>query len=117
MPRVSAGIVLFRRRDGRLEVLLAHPGGPVWRRRDEGAWSVPKGEPDDGEDDLLTVARIAESLPPPQQTAEPSGMERTARVNRNAFLLPALGIVFALVCGLSLCAFVPAAVLLMSQGR
>jgi len=57
MPRVSAGIVLFRRRDGRLEVLLAHPGGPVWRRRDEGAWSVPKGEPDDGEDDLLTVAR------------------------------------------------------------
>jgi len=67
--------------------------------------------------DLLTVARIAESLPPPQQTAEPSGMERTARVNRNAFLLPALGIVFALLCGLSLCAFVPAAVLLMSQGR
>jgi predicted NUDIX family NTP pyrophosphohydrolase len=59
MPRVrvSAGIVLFRRRGDRLEVLLAHPGGPVWRRRDEGAWSVPKGEPDDGEDDLLTVAR------------------------------------------------------------
>jgi predicted NUDIX family NTP pyrophosphohydrolase len=41
-----------------LEVLLAHPGGPVWRRRDEGAWSIPKGEPDDGDsDDLLAVAR------------------------------------------------------------
>ena len=57
MPRQSAGIVLFRRRDDRVEVLLAHPGGPVWRNRDEGAWSIPKGEPDDGEDgDLLAVA-------------------------------------------------------------
>ncbi len=50
MPE-SAGILLFRR-DGkaRVEVLLAHPGGPFWQRRDLGAWTLPKGEPDDGED-------------------------------------------------------------------
>ena len=40
--RSSAGILLFRRRDG-LEVLLVHPGGPFWRHRDEGAWQIPKG--------------------------------------------------------------------------
>jgi predicted NUDIX family NTP pyrophosphohydrolase len=42
MP-TSAGILLYRRRAGRLEVLLAHPGGPFWRKRDEGAWTIPKG--------------------------------------------------------------------------
>jgi predicted NUDIX family NTP pyrophosphohydrolase len=42
MPR-SAGILLYRRRAGQLEVLLAHPGGPFWRKRDEGAWTIPKG--------------------------------------------------------------------------
>jgi len=40
----SAGILLYRRRDAGLEVLLVHPGGPFWARRDEGAWSIPKGE-------------------------------------------------------------------------
>ena len=45
----SAGILLFRRHDGVLEVLLAHPGGPYWSRQDHGSWSVPKGiaEPDE----------------------------------------------------------------------
>jgi len=43
MPR-SAGILLYRRGAGRLEVLLAHPGGPFWRKRDAGAWTIPKGE-------------------------------------------------------------------------
>ena len=56
MPRTSAGILLFRRRDGALQVLLVHPGGPAWRNRDEGAWSLPKGEFVEGEDPL-TVAR------------------------------------------------------------
>lgn len=42
--RESAGIVLWRRREGRLEVLLVHPGGPFWARKDLGAWSIPKGE-------------------------------------------------------------------------
>jgi hypothetical protein len=63
------------------------------------------------------VARVAESLAPPQQTAAASGLERTTRTNRNAFLLPALGLVFALLCGLSLCALVPAVVILLSQSR
>ena len=45
----SAGILLFRRRDGALEVLLAHPGGPFWARRDAGAWTIPKGLIEPGE--------------------------------------------------------------------
>jgi predicted NUDIX family NTP pyrophosphohydrolase len=45
----SAGVVLFRRRAGALEVLLVHPGGPFWARKDAGAWSLPKGEFDAGE--------------------------------------------------------------------
>jgi predicted NUDIX family NTP pyrophosphohydrolase len=49
MPRTSAGILLFQRRDDGLVVLLAHPGGPFWRNRDEGAWSIPKGELASGE--------------------------------------------------------------------
>ncbi|HET7925878.1 MAG TPA: NUDIX domain-containing protein [Rhodanobacteraceae bacterium] len=45
----SAGILLYRRRNGALEVLLAHPGGPFWARRDDGAWTIPKGLVDAGE--------------------------------------------------------------------
>ena len=45
----SAGILLHRRRKGALEVLLAHPGGPFWARRDDGAWTIPKGLVDAGE--------------------------------------------------------------------
>jgi len=43
MPKLSAGLLLYRRIDGELEVLVAHPGGPIWARRDGGAWSIPKG--------------------------------------------------------------------------
>jgi predicted NUDIX family NTP pyrophosphohydrolase len=46
----SAGILMYRRTGKRLEVLLVHPGGPYWRRKDEGAWSIPKGEMDPDED-------------------------------------------------------------------
>jgi predicted NUDIX family NTP pyrophosphohydrolase len=53
--RRSSGILLFRRTGGRLEVLLAHPGGPYFARKEEGAWTIPKGQPD-GEDDLWAVA-------------------------------------------------------------
>ncbi len=48
MPRRSAGILLHRTRDGEVEVLLVHPGGPIWARRDAGAWSIPKGEYEPG---------------------------------------------------------------------
>jgi predicted NUDIX family NTP pyrophosphohydrolase len=57
--RQSAGILLYRHTGpgpGGLEVLLAHPGGPYFAKRDEGAWSIPKGEPD-GDEPLLAVAR------------------------------------------------------------
>jgi predicted NUDIX family NTP pyrophosphohydrolase len=58
MSRRSAGLLLYRRHDdGEVEVLLAHPGGPAWASRDLGAWTVPKGEFDAGEDDALVVAR------------------------------------------------------------
>jgi predicted NUDIX family NTP pyrophosphohydrolase len=50
MPRAqSAGVLLYRRRGPAVEVLLVHPGGPFWSRKDEGAWSIPKGEFDDAE--------------------------------------------------------------------
>jgi len=55
--RRSAGILLHRRREGRLEVLLVHPGGPFWKNRDEGAWTIPKGEYGDGEDALDAAKR------------------------------------------------------------
>lgn len=44
MAKTSAGLLVYRRRDGALEVLLVHPGGPFWAHRDLGAWSIPKGE-------------------------------------------------------------------------
>ena len=56
MPKKSAGLLLFRRREG-LEVLLVHPGGPLWAKKDEGAWSIPKGEIDPDEDPLAAARR------------------------------------------------------------
>ncbi len=50
MPKLSAGVLLYRIRDGFVETLIAHPGGPFWSRKDDGAWSIPKGEYTDGED-------------------------------------------------------------------
>ena len=44
MPKESAGLMLFRFRDGDLEVFLVHPGGPFWSKKDDGSWSIPKGE-------------------------------------------------------------------------
>jgi predicted NUDIX family NTP pyrophosphohydrolase len=57
VPARSAGILLHRTRDDALEVLLVHPGGPLWARRDAGAWSIPKGEHSDGEDPLDAARR------------------------------------------------------------
>ena len=55
--RVSAGLLMFRRKSGTLEFLLAHPGGPFFARKDEGAWTIPKGEAASDED-LFTRAQI-----------------------------------------------------------
>ncbi len=61
--RRSAGLLLYRRRRGELEVLLVHPGGPFWARKDDGAWTIPKGELQDGEEPLACAQReFAEEL-------------------------------------------------------
>lgn len=68
MPRTSAGLLLHRRRAQDLEVLLVHPGGPFWARKDDGAWSIPKGEYEPTEDPVAAARReFAEELgsPPP----------------------------------------------------
>ena len=70
---MSAGILLYRQRGATLEVLLVHPGGPVWARRDLGAWSVPKGEYVAGEEEPLEAARreFTEELGSPPPAGEP----------------------------------------------
>jgi predicted NUDIX family NTP pyrophosphohydrolase len=57
MPKRSAGILMFRRGAQGLEVLLVHPGGPFWARKDLGAWSIPKGEYSKGDEPLATAIR------------------------------------------------------------
>lgn len=52
----SAGLLLYRQRDGQLELFLAHPGGPFWKHKDAGAWTIPKGLINEGEE-LLTAAQ------------------------------------------------------------
>jgi predicted NUDIX family NTP pyrophosphohydrolase len=56
MPQRSAGILMYRRKSGAVEVLLVHPGGPFWKKKDEGAWSIPKGLYG-GSEDALAAAR------------------------------------------------------------
>ena len=55
--KISAGLLLFRRTDSGVEIFLAHPGGPFWRRRDVGAWTIPKGLIEPGEDSLEAARR------------------------------------------------------------
>ena len=57
MAKRTAGILLFREAPGGLEVLLVHPGGPFWTKKDEGAWTIPKGLVDDGEDPFDAAKR------------------------------------------------------------
>jgi len=57
MPKQSAGLLLYRKRHGSIEVFLVHPGGPIWANKDDGAWSIPKGEFDAGEDPLKAAKR------------------------------------------------------------
>ena len=57
MAAKSAGVLVYRIREGNLEVLLAHPGGPFWVRKDAGAWGIPKGEIGETEDPLVAAKR------------------------------------------------------------
>jgi len=65
----AAGLLLFRAHVGTLEVLLVHPGGPLWARKDEGAWSIPKGEIEPNEDALSAARREVEE----ETGARPAG--------------------------------------------
>jgi predicted NUDIX family NTP pyrophosphohydrolase len=63
MPKTSAGLLMYRVRLNRMQFLLVHPGGPVWRNKDAGAWTIPKGEICEGEDPLEAAKReFAEEL-------------------------------------------------------
>ena len=56
-PKLSAGVLVYRIRDGVVDVLIAHPGGPFWARKDDGVWSIPKGEYADGDDAWAAAQR------------------------------------------------------------
>lgn len=74
MPKLSAGLLLYRTGDDGVEVLIAHPGGPFWARKDDGAWSIPKGEYHVGDDPWEAARReFTEELglePPEGRRAE-----------------------------------------------
>ena len=57
MGRESAGLLVYRVREGALEFLLVHPGGPFWKNKDAGAWTIPKGEVEEGEEPLIAAKR------------------------------------------------------------
>ncbi|OBE92807.1 NUDIX hydrolase [Mycolicibacterium elephantis] len=88
MPKLSAGLLLYRVVDGDVEVLIGHPGGPFWARKDDGAWSIPKGEYTEGEDPWVAAQREFEEelgKPPPRgprielaPVRQPSGKVITA---------------------------------------
>lgn len=88
MAKFSAGILLYRLRGAGVEILLVHPGGPFWAKKDEGAWSIPKGEYEAGEDTLSVARREFEeelgSAPPAGEAislgeiAQPGGKRVTA---------------------------------------
>jgi len=73
VPKRSAGLLLYRSRNGSVEVFLVHPGGPFWAKKDLGAWSIPKGEYADNEDPLLAAQREFEEetgFPAPQNALD-----------------------------------------------
>ena len=57
MAKRSAGLLIHRQHEGRVELLLVHPGGPYWAKKDAGSWSIPKGLVDEGEDELSAARR------------------------------------------------------------
>jgi predicted NUDIX family NTP pyrophosphohydrolase len=78
MPATSAGILLFRRQAGNVEVFLVHPGGPFWANKDEAGWSIPKGLVEAGEDHAVAAKReFAEEVGPvPAGDLRPLGSVR-----------------------------------------
>ncbi|GIG65606.1 NUDIX domain-containing protein [Phytomonospora endophytica] len=86
MPRLSAGILLHRRAGEDVEVLIAHMGGPFWAKKDEGGWSIPKGEYDEDETPIAAARReFAEELGAPAPDGEYLDLGR-ARVTSGKYL-------------------------------
>jgi predicted NUDIX family NTP pyrophosphohydrolase len=85
MGEKSAGVLVFRRRDKSLEFLLAHPGGPFWRNKDDGAWSIPKGIINDGEENLAAAKREFEEEV--GQAVEGTFVELTPRKQKSGKLI------------------------------
>lgn len=80
MPATSAGVVMYRKSGPGLQVLLVHPGGPFWRKKDLGAWSIPKGEMAAGEDPVVVARRefMEETGTEPRGDVHPLGEVRQA---------------------------------------
>ena len=80
VPKQSAGILMYRRSEHGLEVLLVHPGGPFWAKKDLGAWSIPKGEYSEREDALTVALREfeEETGAAPARRFSPAGRARAA---------------------------------------
>src|SRR3954467_12535705 len=84
--RISAGLLMFRHRNDEIEVLLAHPGGPFYVRKDDGVWTIPKGEYGGDEDALQAAVReLTEEMgrPPPEGDPLPLGeaRQRSGKIN------------------------------------
>ncbi|NLS20439.1 NUDIX domain-containing protein [Rhizobium sp. P40RR-XXII] len=99
MARKSAGILVYRVDRGELEVLLVHPGGPYWQKRDIGAWQIPKGELFDNEEPDVAARRefveetgwvLKEALYPLGEIRQHGGKSVTAFATEGAFLVSTL---------------------------
>jgi len=89
MTKQSAGILMYRREGKAMEFLLVHPGGPFWANKDQGAWSIPKGEYDEGEDPLAAAKReFGEELgsaPPARPYLDLGSIKQQSRKTITAF--------------------------------
>ncbi len=80
----SAGILLFRRGGGEVEFLLIHPGGPFWRRKDAGAWSIPKGQVEDEEEPRASAIRELEEELGPAPELDPEQLIELGSIRQRA---------------------------------
>jgi predicted NUDIX family NTP pyrophosphohydrolase len=92
VPKLSAGLLLYRVRDGVVEVLIVHPGGPFWARKDDGAWSIPKGEYAQDEDPWAAARREFEeevgSAPPSGPRVDLAPVKQSGGKVVTAFAVP-----------------------------
>ena len=94
MAKISAGILVYKRRARRLEVLMVHPGGPFWRKKDAGAWSIPKGEPAEGEDLFTAARREIRERSRPRGGRALAGDERGIQIERSQPVREVAGVLF-----------------------